>query len=85
MRDLTGDPSFLLQKKIEARFANKHPDKWLPLYSRVTFSHQRYHEALAKGKEQDAIMAEVMAMPNIANHWDSEEVEAKILSLLNNS
>lgn len=85
MRDLTGDPSFLLKKKIEARFANKHPDKWLPLYSRVTFSHQRYHEALAKGKEQDAIMAEVMAMPNIANHWDSEEVEAKILSLLNNS
>jgi kynurenine 3-monooxygenase len=82
MRDLTGDPDFLLQKKIEARFAQKHPDKWTPLYSRVTFSHERYHEALAKGKEQDVLMKEVMQMPNIAEIWDSAEVENKILELL---
>lgn len=82
MRDLTGDPTFLLQKKIESRFATRHPDKWLPLYSRVTFSHERYHEALAKGKAQDELMKDVMAMPNIAEKWDSDEVEQKILSLL---
>ncbi|MCH8545237.1 MAG: FAD-dependent monooxygenase [Cryomorphaceae bacterium] len=83
MRDLTGDPAFLLQKKIESRFAERHPDKWIPLYSRVTFSHERYHEALAKGKAQDALMKDVMAaIPNIADQWDSDEVEQAILARL---
>jgi kynurenine 3-monooxygenase len=34
----TADDKFLLQKKIEKWFSDKHPDKWIPLYSRVTFS-----------------------------------------------
>ncbi|NQX93302.1 MAG: FAD-dependent monooxygenase, partial [Flavobacteriales bacterium] len=38
MRDKTADPEFLLQKKIERRFSDAHPDKWTPLYSQVTFS-----------------------------------------------
>lgn len=82
MRDLTGNPEFLLRKKIEARFANLHPDKWMPLYSMVTFSHIRYSEALQEGQRQDSIMAEVMAMDGIAEKWDGQEVEQKILSLL---
>lgn len=82
MRDLTGDPEFLLQKKIEARFAERHPDKWTPLYSMVTFSpHLRYSEALALGKKQDALMAEIMARPNIHQDWDSPAVEAAMLQL----
>lgn len=82
MRDLTADPTFLLQKKIEKRFSNKFPDKWLPLYSMVTFSHIPYAEALGESKRQDKIMEQVMAMPNIADKWDSQEVEDKMLSLL---
>jgi kynurenine 3-monooxygenase len=85
MRDLTGDANFLLQKKIEARFAERHPDKWTPLYSRVTFSHERYHEALARGKAQDRLMEEIMKIPGIAEKWDSEEVENRILELLKNN
>lgn len=82
MRDLTGDPDFLLQKKIEAKFSSKHPDKWTPLYSMVTFSPQvRYSEALALGKRQDQLMAEIMSMPNIHEIWDSSEVEEKMLAL----
>lgn len=82
MRDLTGDPDFLLQKKIEARFSEKHPDKWTPLYGLVTFSPQiRYSEALALGRRQDEWMAEIMALPNIHEIWDSEAVEAKMLQL----
>ena len=33
MRDRVGNPSFLLQKKIEAWFNEKYPEKWIPLYS----------------------------------------------------
>lgn len=86
MRDLTGDKDFLLQKKIEGRFADKHPDKWTPLYSLVTFSADvRYSEALALGEKQDKIMAEIMAMPNIHERWDSDEVEQKMLHLVQHS
>lgn len=82
MSSKTADESFLLRKKIEKRFSEKYPDKWLPLYSRVTFSHRPYSEALAIGDHQKAIMDQVMLLPQIEKKWDSEEVEEKILGLL---
>lgn len=84
MRDKTADKEFLLQKKIEARFSKLHPDKWIPLYSQVSFSHIPYHQALANGDAQEAIMKQVMKRPEIERTWDSEEVEQEILKMLNN-
>jgi len=72
----------LLQKKIEKWFSDKHPEKWMPLYSRVTFSLQPYSEALAIGEYQNQIMQKVLEMDNIAQIWDSKDVEDKILELL---
>jgi kynurenine 3-monooxygenase len=83
MRDKTADPKFLMQKKIEAKFSDKYPDKWIPLYSMVTYSpHIRYSEALINGQKQQAIMDEVMAMPDIEKIWDSDAVEQEILKWL---
>lgn len=83
MRDKVADPKFLLQKKIEAAFSKKYPDKWTPLYSQVTFSPQiRYSEALVNGQRQEAIMQQVMAIPDIENKWQDEEVEKMILKKL---
>ena len=82
MSSKTADPTFLLQKKIEKHFASKHPDKWIPAYSRVTFSDRPYAEALAEGDAQEMIMKEVMQMPNIESSWDSASVEKSILDLL---
>ncbi len=78
----TADAQFLLQKKIEKWFSDKHPDLWMPLYSRVTFSLQPYAEALAIGDYQNAIMEQVMQMPDIEQKWNSPKVEAKIIALL---
>jgi kynurenine 3-monooxygenase len=78
----TADEQFLLQKKIEKWFSEKHPDKWMPLYSRVTFSLQPYAEALAIGDFQNAIMQEVLKIDNIEEIWNSERVENRILKLL---
>jgi kynurenine 3-monooxygenase len=81
MRDRVADPKFLLQKKIEARFSGKYPDKWIPAYSQVTFSpHIRYSEALRNGNRQEGIMKDIMLIPDIENKWDSEEVEQMILA-----
>lgn len=82
MSSKTADQRFLLQKKIENWFSKKHPDKWIPVYSRVTFSDSPYAEALAIGDQQEAVMKKVMATPNIEENWNSPEVEKKILGLL---
>lgn len=83
MRDKTADPKFLLQKKIEGKFSSKHPDKWIPLYSMVTYSpHIRYSTALREGQKQEAIMQKIMAMPGIEKKWDSQDVEDEILKHL---
>ncbi|OQD41599.1 FAD-dependent oxidoreductase [Croceivirga radicis] len=82
MSKKTADPNFLLQKKIEKHFAKNHPDKWIPVYSRVTFSDKPYSDALHIGDEQERIMKEIMKIPDIESKWDSKEVEEKILSYL---
>lgn len=83
MRDKVADPEFLLQKKIEAAFSKKHPDKWTPAYSMVTFSPEiRYSEALSRGHKQEAIMRKIMQMNRIETIWDSTEIEQQILKYL---
>ncbi|PHR31683.1 MAG: kynurenine 3-monooxygenase [Fluviicola sp.] len=82
MRDSVADPMFLLRKKIEAKFSKMYPDKWLPLYSQVTFSNIRYSEAIANGKAQSRIMDQIMENPNITDVWDSPEIMDQIAEKL---
>ncbi len=82
MRDLVGDPDFLLRKKIEKKIYDKYPDRWVPLYSMVTFTHTPYSEALQLGLKQQKIMDKVMDIENIHEEWDSEAVESRILSMI---
>ncbi|UYZ62072.1 FAD-dependent oxidoreductase [Hymenobacter weizhouensis] len=68
MRDRVADPQFLLQKKIESFISAQYPDKWLPLYAQVTFSHTPYAEAWANGQEQERVMQRLM--PHIHTEAD---------------
>ncbi len=83
MRDLVGSKEFLLRKKIEARIHDKYPEKWLPLYSQVTFSDIPYSVALANGRKQDEIMKKVMNLNGIEEKWNSSEVESMIMDAIN--
>ena len=83
MRDLVGDKKFLLRKKIEAFINQKHPDKWTPQYTLVTFSPDvPYSEAQNWGRHHNAVMDKVMGLPDIEEKWNSQEVEQLILSML---
>jgi kynurenine 3-monooxygenase len=82
MRDKTADREFLLQKRIEGRFSEKHPQLWKSLYEQVSFSHTPYQEALHNGQRQQKIMDQVMRMTDIHSKWDSQEVEQRMLELL---
>jgi kynurenine 3-monooxygenase len=71
-----------LQKKIEARFHELHPDVWTPLYSMVTFSPQiPYADALSIGDEQEKIMREIMQHPGIEQDWQAPWVYDRMYEL----
>ena len=82
MRDKTADPNFLLQKKIEKKFANMYPHKWTPLYSMVSFTNISYSDAWRVGIRQEKVMEQIMSIPNIEKIWNSEKIMNKINSLL---
>ena len=82
MRDKTADPHFLLQKKIEQKFGNLYPDKWIPLYSMVSFTNIPYSEAWVIGLKQEKIMQKIMQIPNLEKKWDQQEVMDAVLDLL---
>ena len=82
MSDLSGDRMFQLRKMIEAKFSNRFPDLWKPLYSMVTFSPDiPYAEALRIGDEQNRVMEKIMALPDIVNDWDKQYVMDQLFSL----
>ena len=82
MSELSGDANFLLCKKIEANFHERHPKLWVPLYSMVTFSpHTPYSEALRVGDIQKEIMREIMALPNIQERWQDEDIYEQLYTL----
>ena len=73
MRDRVADPRFVAQKQIEAELHRRYPDRWIPLYARVTFSDDRYSEALRRGKQQEAVMQQLMRkQPNPATLTDED-------------
>jgi kynurenine 3-monooxygenase len=81
MRDRVADPEFLLRKKIEAKLHEKFPDRWIPQYTMVTFSHLPYSYALGTGKKQEQIMNEIMKKDNIENNWENLDWEKIVDSL----
>ncbi len=79
MRDLVGKPEFLLRKKIEAKLNELYPEKWIPLYTMVTFRADiPYSEALRLGKIQNEVMAKVMQENDIQNTWQLLDYQAII-------
>ncbi|HMW95932.1 MAG TPA: kynurenine 3-monooxygenase, partial [Flavobacteriales bacterium] len=73
---------FLLRKKIEGHLQQRHPDKWLPLYSQVKFSDIAYKDAWKEGLRHDRIMEEVLAIPGIEEKWESAEVVKRVMGML---
>ena len=75
MRDFVGNPEFLLQKKFERRISELYPDKYLPLYSQVSFSHIPYSEAYKKGKEQDVYIKNIMTENDISMLFETNKID----------
>jgi len=82
MSDLAGDESFQLRKKIEAKFSEKYPTLWTPLYSMVTFEPETpYCVALEEGDRQRGIMDQIMQLADIESEWEQAHVYEKLHKL----
>ncbi|RDC62052.1 FAD-dependent oxidoreductase [Adhaeribacter pallidiroseus] len=82
MRDLVADPRFLLRKKIESKINAQFPEKWLPLYTMVTYTHLPYSQALETGKHQDKIMKKLMKHITHESDYDKPEVQQLVQKLM---
>jgi kynurenine 3-monooxygenase len=59
MRSKVVDPRFLQKKRIDTALHELFPDRWIPLYSMVTFSTIPYSEAAERARQQDNMLEEI--------------------------
>jgi kynurenine 3-monooxygenase len=79
MRSKTADPSFVLQKRIEAELANRFPEIWKSVYAQVSFQDVPYSEALNNFTLQENLMQKVMQIENIENFFTSETFANRVI------
>ena len=59
MRDRVDDDDYLIQRALERVLAERHPDRFVPRYSMVTFMRLPYAVAFERGQAQRALLAEL--------------------------
>jgi len=82
MRDLVGDPEFLLRKKIEKRLQSQFPEDFQSAYEMVTFSHKPYSVALATLQRQNRLFEDILNIPNVEAEWNSGSLDAEMRKLI---
>jgi kynurenine 3-monooxygenase len=75
-------PTFHLKKALENKIHRLHPDRFLPLYPMIAFTHTPYSKAREIAQAQESVLDELMRHPKIAERWDSSEVEGLIHTLV---
>ena len=58
MRDRVDDDDYRLQRQLELELAKRHPTRFIPRYSMVSFNRTPYAIALERGKIQRALLIE---------------------------
>ena len=81
MRDYVADPEFLLQKKFEMRIQELYPEKYIALYSMVSFTSIPYAEAWEKGMKQDKYIKELMSKNDIKELFEDNKIDDLIHSI----
>jgi kynurenine 3-monooxygenase len=82
MRDKVDDPAFLLQRELERLLARRHPERFVPRYSMVTFLRVPYALARARGELQRQLLAEACAGASRLEDIDLTRADALVLARL---
>ncbi|WP_147652328.1 FAD-dependent oxidoreductase [Vulcaniibacterium gelatinicum] len=82
MRDRVDDPDFLLQRQLERQLAERHPGRFVPRYTMVTFRRLPYALAFERGQVQRGLLAEATrgrdSLDGLDWAWLDAEVEHRL-------
>lgn len=82
MRDHVDDADFLLQRQLERLLAERHPGRFIPRYSMVTFTRLPYLTALERGRiQRDLLQAATRGLQRI-DQVDLAAADAAVRTLL---
>jgi len=82
MRDRVDDADFLLQRALERVLAERHPGRFVPRYSMVSFTRVPYATAFERGKVQRAILVEATRGRTRIEDVDLAAADALVLARL---
>jgi len=82
MRDRVDDDDYLLQRALEQRLADRHPERFVPRYAMVTFRHLPYAIALVRGNMQRELLVELTRGHASLDTLDWDKVDAAVRAKL---
>ncbi|KAF1717808.1 kynurenine 3-monooxygenase [Pseudoxanthomonas yeongjuensis] len=82
MRDRVDDPDFLLQRELERALQERHPGRFVPHYTMVTFMLIPYSVALARSDIQRGILVAATLGKDSLDAIDWDAVDADVLARL---
>lgn len=76
------DPRFHVRKHLEQKVHRLQPERFVPPYEHIAFTHAPYAAVLKNIAELDALVDALMQDPGIESTWDTAGVEQRIHTLL---
>ena len=78
MRDRVDDDDYLLQRALELRLAERHPDRFMPRYAMVTFQRMPYAVAFERGQLQRQLLVDLTRDHDSLETLDWNVVDATV-------
>ncbi|MBF6025537.1 FAD-dependent oxidoreductase [Lysobacter niastensis] len=78
MRDRVDDDDYLLQRALERALAERHPERFMPRYSMVTFQRLPYATAYERGRQQRELLVELTRGHHSLDTLDWAQVDATV-------
>jgi kynurenine 3-monooxygenase len=76
------DDDYLLQRALERVLADRHPGRFVPRYSMVTFMRVPYAVAFERGQAQRALLAELTQGHDTLQALDWAHVDRRVVESL---
>lgn len=78
MRDAVADDRFQLIKQVERLLATRHPDRFVPRYTMVSFRRVPYAQAMARGRIQSQLLHDLTEGVSAVEQIDFTRADARV-------
>ncbi|MDQ3228400.1 MAG: FAD-dependent monooxygenase [Pseudomonadota bacterium] len=78
MRSRVDDADYLLQRELELQLAQRHPERFVPRYTMVTFRRLPYALALERGRVQRGLLVDATRGHDTLDSLDWDWIDAEV-------